>query len=161
MKQPKLIYTYAESINAHCKVKEYFLRVYLPSKYNSQPKYFFQFADQLFSIRAQSNTETDPTLEYWNGKGFHHAYAIRIEDLELGRPEAFTLAAKLCKDLGKQDSLPEIIKRLKKLGAVRYAIGDVETRPGSFGREFMPRRYARSKSFAYWNAINAGLELTV
>lgn len=155
MKAPKLIYTYNQADNSRCAVREYFLNVYKPSDYNQQPKYFFQFATRLFSITGQSNTEQSEHPS----KGIKSAYALRIIYMELGCSEAFGLATKLCKDVSNDGGIPEVIKRLRKLGAVRYALGNVELRPGFFQREFVPRRYAKSQSVAYWNAINAGLEL--
>ena len=160
MKKPKLIFTYTQRDNSSCKIREYHLEIYQPSEYNQEPKYWFSFATKLFSIRGQANTEQpDDSANTWNRKGLHHAYALRIEDLELGYPESFTLATKLCKDLGAADSFPAIVKRLRKAGAVRYAIGNVTSKSGAFDREFMPRKYSKTKSTAYWNAITSGLDV--
>ena len=154
MKQPKLIYTYSEAHNTRCNIKEYYLSVYKPSEYTKDAKYMLSFATKLFDIHAQSNTETEQ-----HSKGIHKAYAIRIQDMEFGNAEAFNIASKVGKDVYKDGGLPTVIKRLRKLGAVRFALGTVE-KSGRTDREFMPRRYAnKSKSVAYWNAIVAGLEL--
>jgi len=156
MKKPKYIYNYWQTDNKSCNITEYQILIRKPSAYNEQSKYYFQFADDMFTIRAQSNNGAD---DKYHTKGLRQAYAIRVEGLSAGKPEAFELAAKLCKDVHDDGAMKVIIKRLRKLGAVRYSLGKVDS-PNSYNqREFMPRKYAGKKSVAYWNAIQAGLKL--
>ena len=136
MKAPKYIYTYFASESRTCKVTTYEIRVYRPNNYS---KYIY-LGDELFDITCQSNL---PGAEQEWGKGLRRSYGIRVTGLRAGHSESFKLASKLMADVNEYSGgLPAIIKRLKKLGAVRYALGNVND-PKSFGgHEWMPRKYA-------------------
>lgn len=151
MKTPKLIYTYwhEDRANSGCIIHE--IRIYQP---RASRAFTSMLGEELFSVRGQSNVDTD------YNRGLRRAYGLRFESLPVERPESFKIAVKLANAACRKDNgIPEIIRELKKLGAVRYALGKVEDPKSYNGKEFMPRKYASRKSVAYWNAVKAGLEL--
>jgi hypothetical protein len=152
MKTPNYIYTYfTEPCRGVSGAVKHDIRVYEPRTLNKRLK----LGDELFSLEAMSNTDKD------YGRGLRNAYGVSVENLRLERQSSVALVAKLAKAFVKNNNhgIPEIIRELKRLGAVRFALGKVEDPQSYNGKEFMPRKYAGKKSVPYWNAIKAGLEL--
>jgi hypothetical protein len=162
-KVPNYIYTYWSSKNDRCSVYKHEIRVYRPYCTEYSKDKSGRLGDELFSIEGQSNMPDKPDFTgvvHKHGIGLRRAYGFRVNSLELGKSDAFKLAVKLCSDVSNDGGFPTIVKRLKKLGAVRFALGNVQDAKSYNGREFMPRKYASKRlSVAYWNAIKAGLEL--
>lgn len=158
MKKPKLIYTYWQRTDTHSAIKTYELRVY-ESGYSYNPRYFFSLGNLLFNIEAQSNIDSEARHPLHNNiRGLFDAYGMRLGDLSAGNEKAFDLARKLCRDTV---SMKEVVRRLKKLGAVRYAIGKVEDPKSYDNKEWMPRKFVGKKSAAYWSAICSGIEVAL
>ena len=151
MKAPKYIYTYWQTEEKSCRVIKHELRIYQP--YCNRQKNTVALGDNLFDIVCQSNTDD-------HNIGLRRAYALHVERLSLEKPGVVPLVKKLAEAaVTKQNSFPPVIRALKKLGAVRFALGKVEDPKSYNGKEFMPRKYAGKKSAAYWTAINAGLDI--
>ena len=146
---PKLIYVYWEAKNEGSQIKKYEFRVYEPANYHRHA-----LGQSLFEITSQSNTDRD------HNRGLFKAYAWYFERIPLERPSVIPIVAKLAKAaVQKDNAVKPILKALKQLGAVRYALGRVEDPKSYNNKEFMPRKFAGSKSKAYWQAITAGLEV--
>ena len=159
MKKPKLIYTYYFYDRQESGVRKHHLQVRRPSDYNHDPKYFFSFGKTAFTIEAQSNL---PGTADHNTNGLRDAYAIRVHDLMIGHPEDFILANKICGGATGHFPFKAIVKRLHKLGGVRYERGQVHDPGYAVDRyEYLPRRFAGKKSKAYWDAITNGIEVVL
>ena len=165
-KVPNYIYTYWSSKYDTCDVYKHEIRIYRPYCTEYSKDKSIRLGDELFSIEGQSNM---PDSRYMpdsrmdngdlrqHGVGLRKSYGYHVNSIQLGNKEAFKLAAKFA-DVYHDGGFPEVIKRLKKLGAVRFSLGNVQDPKSYNGREFMPRKYAGKKSVAYWNAIKAGIE---
>jgi len=164
MKKPKLIYQYYDYILRESGVKVHGLDIRKPNDYNDTPKYFWSFADQLFTIEGQSNVVDEYHEHKYHTKGLREAYAISVKNLRLGHTDAWEFVRKLkLHDINEDGGFKLIVKRLRKMGAVRYAVGKVHDPARGVGAtEFMPRKFTGKlgkKSVAYWDAINAGIEV--
>lgn len=149
---PNLIYTYFTSKHDVANVIIHDLRIYKP--YRGSSSGLTRMGDNLFDIRGQSNVDTD------HNRGLRRAYALRFESLPVERPESVKLAAKLSAvACTRENAFPAIVKALRKMGAVRYALGKVNDPRSYDGKEFMPRKFAGKKSQAYWEAIKNGLDV--
>ena len=152
-KPPTYIYTYWQAKNLSCAVMQHEIRIYevycgYASGYNVP-----RLGNELFDVQGQSNLEND---DKYHRYGIFGAYAWRINGLRIGQTDSLKLANKI---FSERESIKGVLKKLRKLGAVRYKLGTVND-PKSYNRkEWMPAKYAGKKSAAYWEAIKAGLEL--